>query len=505
MTDTIIQLKDISKSFGVVNVLNGINMTIERGKVYALAGENGAGKSTLCNIISGSLKPSGGSLVYNNKSYDHFTIEQSKEIGIRMVHQELQLLPLMTVAENIFIGDEVVNKHFIDEEPMMKRTQELLDLVNLPISPDTKVGDVDIAGRQMIEISRAIKDNASIIILDEPTSSLTKAEIKTFFEIINKLKQQGVSFIFISHRLEEVFEISDSIIVLKDGELVAELDAKESNENEVIQLMVGRSYSDFYNRHRSYEGEEVLRVENLSASKDNHVLNAYLPKDISFSLYAGEVLGIYGLVGAGRTELIKTIFGDFKCESGNIYVNGEKVEINNSADAIEMGLAWVTEDRKDEGVIIDSTIKFNMSLPIIKNFKDKIFINDFKVNNLTEKYIDRLNIKTTGGNQKVKNLSGGNQQKVVLAKWLATNPKILILDEPTRGIDVGAKAEIYKLINQLTSEGVAVLLISSELPELIGMSDRVLTMYEGEITGEIQRDEFSEEKILEYATGRKVS
>lgn len=471
MDKTIIRLDNIAKSFGNVRVIHHISFSIEAGKVYALAGENGAGKSTLCNIISGSLKPDEGTISYGDKEYSSFTIQQAKEIGIKMVHQELQILPLMNVEENIFIGEESSRRGFVNKKEMRKRSLELLEMVGLNAQPETKVAEIEIAGRQLLEIARAINHNARIIILDEPTSSLSQAEIRKFFTIIKKLKEQGVSFIFISHRLEEVFELADKIIVLKDGEKVAELNTEETNEKEVIRLMVGREYSDFYQRERKCHGE---------------------------------VLGVAGLVGAGRTELVRMIFGEMPIGSGEIFVQGEKVQIKSSRDAIKLGMAWVTEDRKQEGLILEDTLVRNLSLPTVHKHRKAGIIDDNFLTKMSEEYIQKLKVKTTGGQQKAKNLSGGNQQKIVLGKWLSTNPKILILDEPTRGIDVGAKAEIYKLINELTAQGMAIVLISSELPEVMGMSDRLLIMYEGRVTGQLLKEEYTEERVMEYATGRKV-
>jgi len=502
MGNTIIKLDNIAKSFGSVRVIENISFSIEEGKIYALAGENGAGKSTLCNIISGSLKPDEGTLYYDGKNYDHFTIQQAKEIGIKMVHQELQILPLMNVEENIFIGEEMNSYGFTNKKKMRERTQELLDMVGLSATPTTKVMDIEIAGRQLLEIARAINHNARIIILDEPTSSLSQAEIEKFFEIIKKLKKEGVSFIFISHRLEEVFELSDKIIVLKDGNKVAELNTKETNEKEIIRLMVGREYSDFYKRERKHFGRVCLELKDLTGAKEGMLNNAYIPQNISLKLEAGEVLGIAGLVGAGRTELIRMIFGELPIGHGEIIVEGKNVKIKNSRDAIGYGMAWVTEDRKQEGLILKDDLNSNIGLPTVHKHCKHFLINDNSLKEMAKEYLEKLHVKTTGGTQKAKNLSGGNQQKVVLGKWLSTSPKILILDEPTRGIDVGAKAEIYKLINELTAEGMAILLISSELPEVMGMSDRLLVMYEGRITGELSRDEFSEEIIMQHATGR---
>ena len=488
MDKTIIRLDNIAKSFGNVRVIHHISFSIEAGKVYALAGENGAGKSTLCNIISGSLKPDEGTISYGDKEYSSFTIQQAKEIGIKMVHQELQILPLMNVEENIFIGEESSRRGFVNKKEMRKRSLELLEMVGLNAQPETKVAEIEIAGRQLLEIARAINHNARIIILDEPTSSLSQAEIRKFCTIIKKLKEQGVSFIFISHRLEEVFELADKIIVLKDGEKVAELNTEETNEKEVIRLMVGREYSDFYQRERKCHGDVCLELKDISGVKEGMLNNAYIPQHVSLKVEEGEVLGIAGLVGAGRTELVRMIFGEMPIGSGEIFVQGEKV----------------TEDRKQEGLILEDTLVRNLSLPTVHKHRKAGIIDDNFLTKMSEKYIQKLKVKTTGGLQKAKNLSGGNQQKIVLGKWLSTNPKILILDEPTRGIDVGAKAEIYKLINELTAQGMAIVLISSELPEVMGMSDRLLIMYEGRVTGQLLKEEYTEERVMEYATGRKV-
>lgn len=502
MGEALIELKEIAKTFGEVKVIEDINIKIETGKVYALAGENGAGKSTLCNIISGSLKPTKGTLVYQGNKYPSFSITQAKEIGIKMVHQELQVLPLMSIYENVFIGEEVASKGFVNANAMRKRTKELLDQVGLNVDPDTLLKDVDIAGRQLIEIARALNNNARLIILDEPTSSLTNNEISGFFGVVRKLRDQGVSFLFISHRMEEIFDLTDEIIVLKDGAKVAQMKTEETNESKIINLMVGRSYSDYYNRKRTCFGKEIFKVDHLSAKKQGVYRNAYMPKDISFSISEGEVLGIAGLVGAGRTELIRVIFGELEKGAGDIYVHGDKVDIKDSKQAIALGMAWVTENRKEEGLIIESSVNDNMVLPILNRNVKGLFINDGNLNQISDQYIEKLKVKTTGKEQVVKRLSGGNQQKIVVGKWLSTKPKILIMDEPTRGIDVGAKVQIYNLINELTEQGMAILLISSELPEVMGMSDRMLVMYEGSITGELDREEFTETNIMQCATGR---
>lgn len=499
----LLQLSGVEKSFSGVSVLKGIDLRIEAGKVYSLAGENGAGKSTLCNIITGALAPTAGQLIANGKTYDRFTVDQAKQLGIRMVHQELQVLPDMSIAENLFVGDEVQKHGLILKKEMYRQTRELLKLVGLNMDPRTPLRLIDIASRQLIEIARASKGKAKLIILDEPTSSLSGAEVQRLFAIIKQYKERGTAFLFISHRIEELLEISDEIIVLKDGNLISSLEPSKTTEEEIVMKMVGRNYSDYYNRKREYFGKEALRVVNMSGVQTDGFSNAYTPQNISFSLCEGEVLGIAGLVGAGRTELVRLLFGqDEKKPGSEVYLYGEKVEIKNIGDALKRGLVWVTEDRKKDGVIQDFSIKSNIVIPILKQIRRRLFIKAKQESEIADQYIDLLHIKTSGRNQQIRYLSGGNQQKVVMAKWLATKPRIMVLDEPTRGIDVGAKSEIYKLINRLTEDGIAVLLISSELPEVVGMSDRILVMYEGRVAGEIERPEFSEEKIMMYATGR---
>ena len=501
MSEIFLELKDISKRFGDVKVIEGINIILRSGMVYALAGENGAGKSTLSNIISGALRPSSGTLCYQGQEYSSFDISFAKQIGIKMVHQELQVLPKLPVTDNIFIGEETTKGMFLDKASMRAQTVKLLAQVGLDIDPDMKLGDLEIAGRQLVEIARALNHEAKLIILDEPTSSLTSREIEKLFAAIHRLKAQGVSFLFISHRLEEIFELTDEVIVLKDGGLVAQEKTSNLDQMKLIQLMVGRSYSNYYNRKRSYFGDEALRVEDLSTKRKGVYHNAYMPQHISFSVQKGEVLGIAGLVGAGRTEMIRAICGLLETDSGNIFVDGKEVQIHGPADAIALGMAWVTENRK-EGLLLDASLRDNIAITTLKRNLKGPFINDKKHTEIAKDYIERLRIKTTGISQIVRRLSGGNQQKVVLGKWLSTQPTVLILDEPTRGIDVNAKAQVYALINELTAQGIAVVLISSELPEVIGISDRILVMYEGRITGEVQHEDFSETRIMEFATGR---
>lgn len=507
METTYLELINVSKSFPGARVLTDINISVTAGQVVSIVGENGAGKSTLGNIISGSLKPDSGTIRFLGEYYTHLTIEKAKELGISMVHQELMVLPKMTASANIFVGNELHNGTFLKTKDMDERAAELMAMVGLNMPADTLVSDIDIAGRQMLEIARAINLKSKIIILDEPTSSLSDTETEKLFNVVNELKREGVSFIFVSHRLNEVLTISDVIYVLKDGELVTKLDPKTSTEDDIVRNMVGRNYDDYYNRKRTYFGEEVFSVEHLSGTESYQLArNAYTPQDITFSLHEGEVLGIAGLVGAGRTELIRLIFGeDKKTPESKIYLNRELIHIDCCKDAIDKGMAWVTEDRKTEGLILPFSIKENVVLPSLNSLVQFIFVDKQKEDALPQEYVEKLNIKATGVDQDVRHLSGGNQQKVVLAKWLAKNPKVLFLDEPTRGIDIGAKAEVYKLINELTSEGMAVVVISSELPEVIGISDRILVMHDGKIAGELQRRDFSEENVMKLAAGGKIS
>ena len=505
MGKEIICLNGIGKAFSGVTVLKDIDLPIEEGKVYALAGENGAGKSTLCNIICGLFPPTEGTIRTEKGEVQGLTLDESKALGIRMVHQELQMLKDMSIAENIFVGNEVADKGWVNYRRMYSEAARILDIVGLKIDPRVPVRRVDIAAQQLIEIARAISAEARLIILDEPTSSLSDHEVEKLFSIIRENKAKGCSFIFISHRIEEILEVADDVIILKDGVHVKTLKASETTGDEIIRNMVGRDYEDFYNRKRTCFGEEILRVENLSGDPGkNNYSGAYAPNGISFSLHEGEVLGLAGLVGAGRTEIIKLLFGVDKALPGaEIVINGRKTVIRSPQDAMKQGIVWITEDRKSEGLVLDFPIRDNVALPNLDQVSRTGFVSRKKENRLTRIFMDKLRIKATGNGQIVRSLSGGNQQKVVIAKWLARQPKIFVMDEPTRGIDVGAKAEIYKLINELTASGSAVLLISSELPEIIGMSDRLLIMYEGRKMGELNREEFSEETIMRYAAGRE--
>lgn len=506
MSDILLEAKNVCKSFYKVPVLSDVSICVPKGSVVSLVGENGAGKSTLGNIISGSLKPDTGEIIFDGKRYESLTIKQAEEIGIVMVHQELVMLPELSVTANIFIGSEYTHMGLLDESSMKTQAEQLLKEVGLNLSPDTLVKDIDVAGCQMIEIARAISGDAKLIILDEPTSSLSEKEIEHLFSIVRRLKKKGVSFILVSHHLQEVMDISDNIYVLKDGHLVTSLDPTSCSIDDIIVNMVGRSLEDFYHRKRNHFGGEAIKLENFSGiNVGKRYLNTSCPQNINLTVNEGEIVGISGLVGAGRTELIKLIFcDDPKTADSKLYLFGEQREFRNYKKAIDNGLAWITEDRKHEGLILQFSILSNIALPILDFFKNLLFINRKKEANTVDEYMQKLNVKAYGSHQLAQYLSGGNQQKVVIAKWLAKQPKILVLDEPTRGIDLGAKAEIYRLINGLTDKGMAILLVSSELPELIGLCDRILVMHEGKITGEFSRSEFSETDIMSCATGRST-
>ena len=501
MTDQyFLEMYNISKTFPGAKVLKNINLKIKRGEVHALIGENGAGKSTMIKILGGIYsKDSGqGVIKINGEEVTIESVQDAKDHGISIIHQEISLADNMTVADNLFMGEEIMRKggFFINDSEMTQRAQTIVDEMGLDIDVTAKVGDLSIARQQMVEICRALMGKTSLVIMDEPTSSLTKTEIDQLFIQIEKLKAAGIAIIYISHKLEEIFQVADTITVLRDGEIIGSDDAKNLDRTTIITMMVGRKLSEAIKIDRKAKiGEECLRVENLK----NEFLN-----DVSFTLHKGEILGFAGLVGAGRTELARAIFGIDKIDSGKIYVNGEKVDIRCALDAIDLGIGYVPENRKTEGLFLIDSIKYNISITVLEQFIKFIGVNRFKENALVDEFGHSLSIKMASADQKTQFLSGGNQQKVVLSKWLATKPKILILDEPTRGIDVGTKADIYHLIYELADSGVAIILISSEMEEIINTSSRIIVMHEGEITGELKNGNMrnvSQEQIMWLASG----
>lgn len=487
----LLRMEDISKSFPGVKALTNVNISIKKGEVMALIGENGAGKSTLMKILSGVHQKDSGRIFFDNKEVNIHTPKDSQNLGISVIHQELNLMPNLSIAENIFIGNEKKYKrYFVAKKKTHEEAAKLLDQVGLDIDAGTLIKDLSIAQRQMVEVAKALSINARLIIMDEPTSSLTDREIEILKNIIRRLKSKEVSFVFISHKLGEVLDISDRISVLRDGNSVGTIETAGCDEETLIQMMVGRELKDMYAKVEGNIGGIVFEVKGLSSD---------VLKDISFTLRKGEILGFAGLVGAGRSELMRAIFGIDEFNKGDIFLEGKKVSIEDPWDAKKLGIGFVPEDRKLQGLILGMTVKENITISSLKEISNYGFIHNSSEKSVAKSFIEKLLIRTPGEGQKVVNLSGGNQQKVVIAKWLAIKPRILILDEPTRGVDIGAKKEIHSLMTQLTQEGVAIIMISSELPEILGMSDRILIMHEGEIKGELQKDEATQERILKLA------
>ncbi|PUU92783.1 sugar ABC transporter ATP-binding protein [Halanaerobium sp.] len=492
----VLEMKNITKTFPGVKALDRVNFSLEKGEVHALLGENGAGKSTLMKVLNGIHERDEGEIFVKGEPVKFQNTKEAQNAGLAIIHQELELIPYLNVAENIFLGREERNGVFINYKKLYQKTEEVLDLLGVDIDPRAKIKDLNIGSQQMVEIAKAVSQNADILVMDEPTSSLTNQEIEILFELIERLKEQEIAIVYISHRLEEVFEICDRVTVLRDGQFVGEVKTSETDEDELINMMVGRTIEDRFPKMSFSPGEEILKVENISVP--NKIDNA------SFSLKRGEILGIAGLMGSGRTELAKAIFGVFKDREGQIFYKGSRLKIDSPADAIDSGIYYLSEDRKEEGLILGLSVADNISISVLKTILNaNTFIDAAQEKELAEKYIDDLNIKTPSEKQLVKNLSGGNQQKVVISKLLSTRPEVVIFDEPTRGIDVGAKREIYNLMQDLIDQGVAVILISSELPEVLNLSNRILVMHEKEIMGELDAAEADQEAIMKLATGRR--
>lgn len=492
----LLEMVGISKSFPGVKALQDVNLKVYGGEVVALLGENGAGKSTLMKILSGVYKKDEGKILIDGNETDIHGIKHAESIGITIIHQELSVLPNLTVSENIFLGNEKYDSgtRRINKAWMRERSLNFLDQIGCNINPDTLAKNINVGEMQMIEIAKALTKNSRIIIMDEPTTALTDVETRNLFNVIRKLKEKGIAIIYISHRLDEIFEVCDSINVLRDGKYVGDVETKNVSKDDLITMMVGRKLEEQFPYKEADKTKSLLKVENISL-KDK-------VKNVSFEVKAGEILGIAGLMGAGRTELAKTIFGDYKKSDGEIYIDGKKANINSPKDAIEYGISYLSEDRKKEGLILGMSVRENMTISNLKSYEQGFKrINRKMEKEEVDKYIKKLSIKTPHQNQLIKNLSGGNQQKVILAKWLMLSPKVLIIDEPTKGIDVGAKKEIYEVLNELKSAGKAVIMISSDMPELIGVSDRVIVMHEGKLTGELKRDELTQENIMKYAVG----
>lgn len=487
----LLEMRGIEKSFNSVKVLHGVDFTLRAGTVHALMGENGAGKSTLMKALAGIHKVDKGTISVRGSEVEITSPRHSQELGIAMIHQELSPVPEMTVAENIFLGREPKKGLFLDYTTLYKNTEELLKSLKVLINPRARVGSLKVADQQLVEIAKAISLNAEIIIMDEPTSAITDKEVDNLFEIIRDLKKQGKGIIYISHKMDEIFRISDDITVLRDGSYVNTWEAKDIDNNTLIKNMVGREITEIYPKTEVAVTETMLEVKNFSMGKKF--------EDISFEVKRGEIFGIAGLVGAGRTELMNALFGLDKPDAGEVIFEGKKLDVKKPKDAINNGIAYVTEDRKEEGLVLEMSIAQNITLSSMKELSAGLFVKEREEKQKVQEQIQKLRIKLNSPKQLVKSLSGGNQQKVVLAKWMMKDPKLLILDEPTRGIDVGAKAEIYKLMCEYVAKGNAIIMISSEMPEVMGMADRILVLSNGKKGGELRREEFVQENIMHMA------
>lgn len=489
--DNILEIKNVTKRYPGVVALDNVSFEVRRGEVHALVGENGAGKSTIIKTITGAITPDEGEIIYQGERFHELNPILSGKIGIEAIYQEFNLAPALTVEENIYLGYKVNDGVFIDKKELTRRTEEILKSLDANIDPAMKVRDLSVAYMQLVEISKALAKNVKLLIMDEPTAPLTDNEVEILFRLVKQLKKDGISIIYISHRLDEIFELADRVTVMRDGQVISTMEVAQTDKNQLIYAMVGRELTETYPQREPEYGDVVLEVKDLCGPSN---------VETSFCVRSGEIVGLAGLVGAGRTEIARLIIGADKKGGGEIYVNGRQVRIESPKDAVANGIAYVSEDRKNQGVLLRMPIRWNITLPILRRLSNFGFIDSKKENECVDNYKNALRIKTPSMNQLVGNLSGGNQQKVAVAKWLASESKVLILDEPTRGIDVGAKQEIYELINKLTREGLAILMISSEMEEIMGMSDRMLVMAEGKIVGELQKEEFTQNKILKLAS-----
>lgn len=490
METNLLEMKNIHKRFPGVYALKGVALTLKKGEVMALVGENGAGKSTVVNVLGGIYPKDEGEILINGEDAHISGILAAREKGISIIHQELVLVPYLTVAENIFLNREPVKGGLVDFDRIYTEAQKFIDELGLGVRATDRVSALTVAQQQMVEIVKAISFRARIIAMDEPTSSLSDKEIDALFKSIRTLKSRGIGIIYISHRLSELNQIADRITVFRDGQSVGTFNVSDVSQEEIVQLMVGREMVNYYTRTFHATDKVVLEVKGLTTNK---------VQDISFQLHAGEILGFAGLVGAGRTDVVKAILGFDTLSHGEILLNGKKVDIKRPSQAYDKMIGYIPESRREESLFALQSSRFNLSIRVLRDFIHGFFVDDSKEQALVEKYRQKLSIKMASQDTLIQNLSGGNQQKVVISRWLAAKPKILIMDEPTRGIDVGAKAEIYDLMNRLAEEGIAILMISSELPEVINMSDRVVVMREGRISKILEKEELSQEKIMRYA------
>lgn len=489
----VLELKDVVKEYPGVLALDHMNLEVYPGEVHALMGENGAGKSTLIKVISGAIKANAGSILFDGNSYDSMTPALSKRLGIGVIYQEFNLVPELSVAENVFLGQKLTKGFVINRKLMNEKAKELMDEFGIEVDVTEEVKNLTVAYQQLVEIAKTISSDVKVLVMDEPSAPLTNREIDALFGIVRRLKEKGIAIIYISHRMEEIFALSDRVTVMRDGKYVGTKMISDITQSELIKMMVGRSLEEQFPAVEKEIGEVALEVQDLCTEE--------LLRNVGFQVHRGEILGLAGLVGAGRTETARAIFGADPRSSGRIIIHGVEKNITCPHAAISEGIAYIPEDRKRHGALLEMSIRENISFIAIKDISKFGFVDRKKDADMSDKYISELAVKTPTKEQLTKNLSGGNQQKVVLAKSLAGHSDIIIFDEPTRGIDVGAKKEIYMLMNELAAKGMAIIMISSEMPELLGMADRILVMHEGEITGELKREEATQERILELASG----
>lgn len=493
MDEYIVEMKNINKSFSGVQVLKNVQFTLKSGEVMALLGENGAGKSTLMKILSGVYVRDSGTVKIFGKEQGDLDTKKAQELGVAIIHQELNMCRHLTVAENIFLGREVKKGGTLNDREMVRRTQEVLDALKIDLNPTTVVGDLPVSKQQMVEIAKALSIHAKILIMDEPTSALSSKEIDELFRLVDQLRSEGCGIVYISHRMEELSHVANRVTVMRDGEFILEGNFADYTMDQLIARMVGRDIKEKFPRVRCQRGEKILEVKNLNAGR--------MVNNVSFDVYAGEIVGIAGLVGAGRTETTRAIFGIDPKDSGEITLDGKPVSIKKPIDAIKAGIVLTPEDRKQDGLCTKLGVRENLAIPNLDWISNRIGkVNRKKEKAMANKVVEELQIKLPTVEINAESLSGGNQQKVVIGKWLARNSRIIMFDEPTRGVDVGAKVEIYNLMNRLKQEGTGVLFVSSELPEILGISDRILVMCDGRLTGELPVAEATEDKILSFAT-----
>jgi ABC-type sugar transport system ATPase subunit len=508
MTD-LLRMENISKSFPGVQALAGVSLDVRRGEVLGVIGENGAGKSTLMKILSGVYPADGGQIYMNGQPVQIQNPHHAQKLGLSIIYQEFNLMPNLTVMENIFIGREPSRLFFISRGQLRVKAKALLDRLGVRLSPMAIVRDLAVAEQQMVEIAKSLSQEVKVLVMDEPTSALSDAEVSVLFGIVRELKRNGISVIFISHRLEEIRSLCDRVVVLRDGHNVGTLDAAEATEDALIRMMVGRSLSEYFHEEDAPSAQHVaaadvvLEVRGLTRTGSKLDASAIVLADVSFQLRRGEILGLAGLVGAGRTEVVRAIFGADKRDAGQVLVGGKVAHIRSPKEAIRYGIGFVPEDRKAQGLVLNQPVRDNITLPNLNSLSRFGFLRLGEEARRVQEYVSRLRIRTPSLDRRVSNLSGGNQQKAVIAKWLMLKPKILIMDEPTRGIDVGAKTEIYSLMRQLVQEGVSIIMISSELPELLAMSDRVVCVAEGHVAGILDRADATPEQVMRYCTAQR--